>query len=34
MNVYKFNPAKFNTNPEVGEVVFICTYINKVLMFH
>jgi len=28
MNVYQFNPAKFNTNTEVGEVVFICTYIK------
>jgi len=34
MNVYQLNPVQFNTNTEVGEVVFICTYINKVLMFH
>jgi len=34
MNIYQLNPVQFNTNTEVGEVVFICTCINKVLMFH
>ena len=34
MNAYQLNPVQFNTNTEVGEVVFMCTYINKVLMFH
>jgi len=28
MNVYQLNPVQFNTNTEVGEVVFICTSIN------
>jgi len=27
MNAYQLNPVQFNTNTEVGEVVFICTYI-------
>jgi len=38
MNVYQLNPVQVNTNTEVGEVVFVCTYINisalKMLMFH
>ena len=29
MNVYQLNQVQFNTNTEVGEFVFICTYINK-----
>jgi len=33
-SVYQLNPVQFNTNTEVGEVIFICTYINKVFMFH
>jgi len=38
MNVRQLNSVQFNTNAEVGEFVFICTYINmnalKMLMFH
>jgi len=38
VNVYQLKQVQFNTNTEVGEVVFICTYINmnalKMLMFH
>jgi len=28
MNVYQLNSVQFNTNTEVGEFIFICTYIN------
>jgi len=38
MNVYQLNQVQFNTNTEVGEFVFICTYIDmnalKMFMFH
>ena len=37
-NVYQLNPVQFNTNADVSEFVFICTYIHmsalKMLMFH
>jgi len=38
MNVHTLNSVNVNTNTEVGEVVFICLYINmsalKSVMYH